>query len=308
VAIVQASGPHYRDVLARALGYPATDDQDGDALKVSSGELAIFSAAVDGTGPHSGPLVNARPGPVPPVHGPPSREADPGLLISAPHCGASSRSAGTPSSMKTIASRGGCSFQYSPTNEQRPQRQTRADSEMPRQLQVPRSSSSAQTTGDSHLRRLPCIAADQARSERLQQSHFAAVCRALGPRRLVPVPALAPASDRDAGHERLEQFGGLGRSCCLSIGTQAGPRSGPEGGRLHGPARGFGVRGMRLAARRARPARPGQRRQAVPSRQPAGKNGGIPGALKQAGTASSGISPVRSTIKRNLCPPDAAGH
>ena len=68
VAIVQASGPGYPDVLARALGYPVTDDPDGDALKAGSGELA-----------------NAGPGPVPPGHGPPSREVDPGLLISVRH-------------------------------------------------------------------------------------------------------------------------------------------------------------------------------------------------------------------------------
>ena len=85
VAIVQASGPDYPDVLAKALGYPVTDDQDGDALKVGSGELAIFSAAIDVTGPYSGPFVNAGPGPVPPGHGPPSREVDPGLLISVRH-------------------------------------------------------------------------------------------------------------------------------------------------------------------------------------------------------------------------------
>lgn len=85
MAIVQASGPDYPDVLARALDYPVTDDQDGDALKAGSGELAIFSAATDGTGPYSGPFASARPGPVPPVHGPPSREADPGLLIPIRH-------------------------------------------------------------------------------------------------------------------------------------------------------------------------------------------------------------------------------
>ncbi|HEX6521864.1 MAG TPA: hypothetical protein VF070_17940 [Streptosporangiaceae bacterium] len=86
VAIVQASGSDYPDVLARALGYPVVEDQDGDALKVGSGELAIFNTALDGTGPYSGPLVNAQPGPVPPVHGPPSYEAvDPVLLISTSH-------------------------------------------------------------------------------------------------------------------------------------------------------------------------------------------------------------------------------
>jgi hypothetical protein len=85
MAIVQASGPDYPDVLARALDYPVAEDEDGDALNVSSGELVLFSAAIDGAGPYSGPLVSAQPGPVPPVHGPPSREVDPGLVISAPH-------------------------------------------------------------------------------------------------------------------------------------------------------------------------------------------------------------------------------
>lgn len=83
VAIVQAAGPDYPDVLARALKYPDADDEDGGTLNVSSGELAIFSAAADGTGPYSMPLVTARPGSVPPVHGPPpSGEVDPGLLFS----------------------------------------------------------------------------------------------------------------------------------------------------------------------------------------------------------------------------------
>jgi hypothetical protein len=85
VAFVQASGPDYPDVLTRALGYPDVEDEDGDTLKVSSGELAIFSAAVDGAGPHSVPVLTAQPGPVPPVHGPPSREMDPGLLFSTAH-------------------------------------------------------------------------------------------------------------------------------------------------------------------------------------------------------------------------------
>jgi len=85
LAFVQASGPHYPDALARALSYPVADDQDGDVLEAASGKLAIFSAATDGTGPHSGPWAAAEPGPVPPVHGPPTREADPGLLIPVPH-------------------------------------------------------------------------------------------------------------------------------------------------------------------------------------------------------------------------------
>lgn len=85
IAIVQASGADYPQALDRALAYPVTDDQDGDELTAASGEITIFSSADDGTGPYSGPWVKAQPGPVPPVHGRPSREADPGLVISAPH-------------------------------------------------------------------------------------------------------------------------------------------------------------------------------------------------------------------------------
>jgi hypothetical protein len=38
---MQAPGPDYPDVLA----YPVEDDQDGDALTVDSGRVAVFSAA-----------------------------------------------------------------------------------------------------------------------------------------------------------------------------------------------------------------------------------------------------------------------
>jgi hypothetical protein len=76
VAFVQASSPDYPDVLARALDYPDADDEDGDTLTVSSGELAIFSTALDGAGPYSAPLLAAQPGSVPPAHGPPSRGMD----------------------------------------------------------------------------------------------------------------------------------------------------------------------------------------------------------------------------------------
>jgi hypothetical protein len=59
IAVVQASGPDYPGILARALAYPVTDDLDGDPLTVDSGQLAIFSAAADGTGRYSGPPVPA---------------------------------------------------------------------------------------------------------------------------------------------------------------------------------------------------------------------------------------------------------
>jgi hypothetical protein len=74
VAIVQAAGPDYPGVLARALGYPAADDQDGDAIAVGSGELAVFSAADDGAGPCSGPWPTPVPGQCQPFTGrPPAR-------------------------------------------------------------------------------------------------------------------------------------------------------------------------------------------------------------------------------------------
>lgn len=85
MALVQAAGPDYPDALARALGHPDAEDDDGETLNVPSGQLAVFSAAVDGAGPYSVPLLAARPGPVPSVHGPPSREEDPGLLLPAAH-------------------------------------------------------------------------------------------------------------------------------------------------------------------------------------------------------------------------------
>jgi hypothetical protein len=56
---VQASAPDYPRVLTEALRYPDTDDEDGEPLIVHSGEIALFSAACDGTGPHSQPLVPA---------------------------------------------------------------------------------------------------------------------------------------------------------------------------------------------------------------------------------------------------------
>lgn len=84
-ALVQASGPEYPAALTAALDYPDAEDQDGDTLTVSSGELAIFSAAQDGTGPHSTPLLTARPGAVPAVHGRPPDEIIQGLLFSTAH-------------------------------------------------------------------------------------------------------------------------------------------------------------------------------------------------------------------------------
>uniref|UniRef100_A0A1V2IH68 Uncharacterized protein n=1 Tax=Pseudofrankia asymbiotica TaxID=1834516 RepID=A0A1V2IH68_9ACTN len=86
VALVQASGPDYGEALSAALSFPSRDDDDGDPLSVPSGDIALFSSAVDGLGPHSTPLADPRPGPVPVEHGPPSSLApDPGLLLRTGH-------------------------------------------------------------------------------------------------------------------------------------------------------------------------------------------------------------------------------
>ncbi|MCW6003472.1 hypothetical protein K1W54_02580 [Micromonospora sp. CPCC 205371] len=81
LAIVQAAGAEYPHVIAQALDYPDRGDIDGGTLRVESGELAIFSAAVDGVDP----LLPARSGPMPTAHGWPTGQADPGLLIPARH-------------------------------------------------------------------------------------------------------------------------------------------------------------------------------------------------------------------------------
>jgi hypothetical protein len=81
LAIVQASGSDYRRVVAQALDYPDRGDIDGGTLRVDSGELAIFSAAVDG----ADPLLPVSSGPAPAAHGRPTGAADPGLLIETSH-------------------------------------------------------------------------------------------------------------------------------------------------------------------------------------------------------------------------------
>jgi hypothetical protein len=83
LAFVQASGPDYRRAVLGGLTYPDAEDQNGDTLTVPSGELAIFSAAVDGVGQYSAPLLSGRPGSVPLEHAPPTPgDVEAGLLLS----------------------------------------------------------------------------------------------------------------------------------------------------------------------------------------------------------------------------------
>jgi hypothetical protein len=81
LAIVQTSGTDYHRLLVAALSFPDDEDDLGDVVDVRSGNLALFSAAVDGVGPQSVELVPAKPGPTPVTYAPPSRGVDPGLIL-----------------------------------------------------------------------------------------------------------------------------------------------------------------------------------------------------------------------------------
>ena len=85
LAIVQVSGPDYRTALDAALAYPYASDDRSSVLTVPSGELAIFSAALDGVGEQAMPLLAPAPGPAPVQHGSPSREIDTGLRVPTRH-------------------------------------------------------------------------------------------------------------------------------------------------------------------------------------------------------------------------------
>jgi hypothetical protein len=78
IAVVQACGPDYALAQATALAQPTGEAADG--LLVPSGELAVFSAAVDGDGEYADPLVPAEAGQVPDEPGSPV-EVNTGLLI-----------------------------------------------------------------------------------------------------------------------------------------------------------------------------------------------------------------------------------
>jgi hypothetical protein len=81
LAVVQVSGADYGSLLATALGFPTDEDTPGDVIEVDSGDLALFSAAVDGTGPDGAELVPASQGPPPVTNPPTSRNVEPGLLL-----------------------------------------------------------------------------------------------------------------------------------------------------------------------------------------------------------------------------------
>ncbi|GLY78629.1 hypothetical protein Airi01_068960 [Actinoallomurus iriomotensis] len=81
LAVVQVSGPDYDSLLSAALSFPADDDDAGDVVEVRSGGLALFSAAMDGVGPHGAELVRTNPRPPPVTRPPMSQGLDPGLML-----------------------------------------------------------------------------------------------------------------------------------------------------------------------------------------------------------------------------------
>ena len=87
IRIVQASGEDYRAVLQAALEHPLDDDDEsGGAFSVYTGELVLYNAAMDGTGEHSGPIIDSAPGPFPtlkphPVTGDEAAHAPAGLRL-----------------------------------------------------------------------------------------------------------------------------------------------------------------------------------------------------------------------------------
>ncbi|GAB2825521.1 hypothetical protein GCM10027176_32490 [Actinoallomurus bryophytorum] len=81
LAVVQVSGADYGSLLGTALGFPTGEDTPGDVIEVGSGALALFSAALDGTGPDGAELVRADPGPPPVTRPRTPRGIAPGLLV-----------------------------------------------------------------------------------------------------------------------------------------------------------------------------------------------------------------------------------
>jgi len=87
LAFVHAAGAPYGRVLHDALAYPASQDVAGGPVPLPSGQLVLFSAAMDGAGQHSVPLAWAAPGPTPHAYQPvssdtPAAEVLAGLAVS----------------------------------------------------------------------------------------------------------------------------------------------------------------------------------------------------------------------------------
>ena len=73
LAVVQALGNPYRRALRDALAYPDEADDDGGVFAVPSGDLVLWSSALDGIDDVGAELRRAEPGPTPdawePLHG-----------------------------------------------------------------------------------------------------------------------------------------------------------------------------------------------------------------------------------------------
>jgi hypothetical protein len=83
IAIVQASGDDYPEVVADALRFAEAAAESDTVISVSSGQLTVFSAACDGAGDEAMELLPPQAGRVPAKHGPPPQGASTGLSLSA---------------------------------------------------------------------------------------------------------------------------------------------------------------------------------------------------------------------------------
>ncbi|SDT56702.1 hypothetical protein [Actinoplanes derwentensis] len=87
IAVVQASGDDYSQVVAAALRFAGAPAESSALIDVPSGRLALFSSACDGAGEYAMELLAPRAGHTPAEHGAPAQDADTGLSIPARSAG-----------------------------------------------------------------------------------------------------------------------------------------------------------------------------------------------------------------------------
>lgn len=87
IAIVQASGGDYSQVVTDALRFAGAPAEHGTVISVPSGHLAMFSAACDGAGDEAMELLPPQAGPIPASHGAPPSGAATGLMLPARSAG-----------------------------------------------------------------------------------------------------------------------------------------------------------------------------------------------------------------------------
>jgi hypothetical protein len=83
IAVVQASGDDYPQVVFEALRFAVAAGESDTVINVPSRQLAIFSAACDGAGDEAMELLQPQAGHIPAEHGAPPRGGATGLSLPA---------------------------------------------------------------------------------------------------------------------------------------------------------------------------------------------------------------------------------